>query len=397
MITSRFKPGSQAAAFFVALSLVMTFFGCGIRSVKEGRSEIEQRFQKTFKAAKHSKTATLLLHSDRLDLHIASAAGSAGGVPAIAAQPFHAASIGKLFTAVLVFQYIEQGKIALQTPVQEILGAEILKQLFVFEGTDYAEKITVAHLLAHTSGIDDYFESRNPKNKSVLAEISKNPQQFWKPADLLDFTRKNQKALAKPGEMFHYSDTGYILLGLLLENISGKSFEKLLHEKLFEPLRMENSYMHLRSAPARKSNLALSTMMLGAKDVTRFRSVSADWAGGGIITTTEDLLLFQRALASGKLVSQRTYESMKGAAKFIDGIHYGFGLMTVKYGEMSVLMPKTPDLHGHSGLLSTLMFYSPDYDTHIIANLGSTEDIGDTFEMMFWLMRTIKEIHELKK
>lgn len=370
---------------------------CGIHSVKEGQSEIERRFQKTVKNSKHSKTAALLVHSDRLNLHITSAAGSAGGLPAVADQPFHAASIGKLFTAVLILQYLEQGKLTLNEPVYKRLGIEKLKQLFVFEGNDYAEQVTVAHLLAHTSGIDDYFDSKNPKSKSVLAEITNNPNQFWKPADLVEFTRKNQKALGKPGDTFHYSDTGYILLGLLLEKISGKSFENLLHEKIFDPLDMKNSYMHLRSNPKNKHNLPLSTMMLGDKDVTTFRSVSADWAGGGIITTTEDLLLFHRALVSGRLLVPAKYESMKGEAKFIDGIHYGFGMMTVRFGEMSVIMPGTPDLHGHSGLLSTLMFYCPDYDTHIIANLGSTEDIGDTFEMMFWLLRTIKEIHELKK
>lgn len=370
---------------------------CGIHSVKEGQSEIEQRFQKTVKNSKHSKTAALLLHSDKLSLHVTSAAGSAGGLPAVAEQPFHAASVGKLFTAVLVLQYIEQGKLKLHEPVYKTLGIEKLKQLFVFEGNDYAEQVTIAHLLAHTSGIDDYFESKNPKSKSVLAEITNNPSQFWKPADLVEFTRKNQKALGKPGDVFHYSDTGYILLGLLLEKISGKSFENLLHEKIFDPLGMKNSYMHLRSTPKNKRYLPLSTMMLGDKDVTTFRSVSADWAGGGIITTTEDLLLFHRALVSGKLISPATYASMQGTAKFLEGIYYGLGMMTVKFGEMSVIMPKTPDLHGHSGLLSTLMFYSPEYDAHIIANLGSTEDIADTFEMMFWFMRTLKEMNALKK
>lgn len=376
---------------------LLAFARCGIASVHEGRIEIEEKFQKTVKKSKQSKTAALLVHSNRLDLHIESAAGSAGGLPAIAQQPFHAASIGKLFTTVMVYQFIEQGKLALHDPVHKILGPDLLKQLFVFEGTDHSEKVTIAHLLSHTSGIDDYFESKNANSKSVLGEIAKNPNQFWKPIDLLDFTRTHQKAVARPGELFHYSDTGFILLGFVLEKISGKPFEKLIHEKLFQPLGMQNSYMHLRSAPMKKRALPLSTIMLGNIDVTNFTSVSADWAGGGAITTTADLLLFHRALVTGKTLSPGTYESLKGTAKFLDGIHYGYGMMTIRFGEMSVLMPKTPDLHGHSGLLSTLLFYSPEYDTHIIANLGSTVDIADTFEMMFWFMRTLQEINALKK
>ena len=81
----------------------------------------------------------------------------------------------------------------------------------------------------------------------------------------------------------------------------------------------------------------------------------------------------------------------------MDGIYYGLGLMTVRFGDMSFLMPKTPDLHGHSGLLSTLLFYSPDYDSYVIANLGSTEDVGDSFEMMFWIMQYLKEIKKIKE
>ena len=114
-------------------------------------------------------------------------------------------------------------------------------------------------------------------------------------------------------------------------------------------------------------------------------------------STTEDLLLFHQALIEGKLIQKKTYLSLAGNHKFMDGIYYGQGLMTVRFGDMSFLMPGTPDLHGHSGLLSTLLFYSPDYDSHIIVNLGSTEDVGDSFELMFWIMQDLKQMYSLKK
>ncbi|HNN82229.1 MAG TPA: serine hydrolase, partial [Leptospiraceae bacterium] len=125
-------------------------------------------------------------------------------------------------------------------------------------------------------------------------------------------------------------------------------------------------------------------------------SISADWAGGGIISTAQDLLLFHQALIKGKLISNLNYSSLVGKNKFLDGIYYGKGLMTVRFNDMSFLMPKTPELYGHSGLLGTLLFYSPEYDSYIIANLGSTEDVGESFEMMFWIMQDLKEIKNLK-
>ncbi len=384
-----------------ALLAVITgilILNCGIGSVKEGEKKIEERFQKTFKNSKHSKAATLLVHSDTLKIHIKTSAGSMDNpkVNVIPDQPFHIASIGKLFTSVLIFQLIEGGKLSLDDSVQKILGSEILKNLFTYEGVDYSEKVTISHLLSHTSGVDDYFESVDKKNKSVIDEITNNPDKFWTPVDLINFTRTNQKAVSKPGAKFHYSDTGYILLGLVIEKITSKKLEVILQEKIFTPLGMKKTYMHLRSEPSDKSKLPISTLMLGDKDVTGFRSISADWAGGGLISTTEDLLLFHKALISGNLLKKTNYRDLVGKNKFMDGIYYGQGLMTVRFGDMSSFMPKTPDLYGHSGLLSTLLFYSSEYDSYIIANLGSTIDVGDAFEKMFWIMQDLKQIKNLK-
>ena len=372
---------------------------CSITSVKEGEAKIVERFEKTFKNSKYSKAATLLVHSDSLKIHLKSSAGLLEDQKSkvIPDQPFHTASIGKMFTSVLIYQLVESGKLSLNDSVQKILGAEILINLFVYEGVDYSEKATISHLLSHTSGVDDYFDSVDKKNKSVIDEITTNPEKFWTPLDLVNFTRTNQKAIAPPGAKFHYSDTGYILLGLVIEKITNKKLEVVLQEKIFAPLAMKNTYMYLRSEPSDKTKLPVSTMMLGDKNVTGFKSISADWAGGGLISTTEDLLLFQKALLNGKLVPNKTYLSLMGKNKFMDGIYYGQGLMTVRFGDMSFLMPITPDSHGHSGLLSTLLFYSPDYDSHIIVNLGSTEDVGDTFELMFWIMQDLKEIKNLTK
>ena len=377
----------------------LLFLNCGISSIKEGESKIEEKFLSTFKNAKYSKAATLLVHSDSLGIHIKSSAGiiESNSSKTSLDQPFHIASIGKMFTTVLILQLVESGKLSLGDSVRKILGEEIVKNLFVYEGKDHSKEVTISHLLSHTSGVADYFESTEKNGKSVLEELTKSPEKFWTPMDLIQFTQNNQKALTIPGDKFHYSDTGYVLLGLVIEKITQKKYETVLQENILTPLGMTHSYMYLRSEPIDKSQLPVSSMMLGDKDVTTYKSISADWAGGGIISTTEDLLLFHKAFITGKIVANKSYLSLIGTNKFMDGIYYGLGLMTVRFGDMSFLMPKTPDLHGHSGLLSTLLFYSPDYDSYVIANLGSTEDVGDSFEMMFWIMQYLKEIKKIKE
>ena len=89
------------------------FLNCSIASVKEGETKIVERFQKTFKNSKYSKTATLLVHSDRLKIHVKSSAGILEDQKSQVTpnQPFHTASIGKIFTSVLIHQFIESGEI----------------------------------------------------------------------------------------------------------------------------------------------------------------------------------------------------------------------------------------------------------------------------------------------
>ncbi|MDZ4727090.1 MAG: serine hydrolase domain-containing protein [Leptospira sp.] len=388
--------------FLFFLLTPFLLFNCQIKSIEEAKTQTQNRFLETAKDSKVIKSASLLVHSDVMKLHWKESYGhvleEGKEIPTSPDQPFHIASIGKIIVSVLVFQEIEKGKLTLETPISKVLGYEILDGLFVFEGIDYKDKVTIGQLLSHTSGIADYFESTEGEtNTSVIHEITKNPDHFWTPLELIEFTRKNQKALSKPGDAFHYSDTGYVLLGILLEKHFGKNLEALFSDKIFNPLGMDDTYMYLRSEPKNPKKLPLSQMFLENTNVTEFKSVSADWAGGGLISTTEDLLKFHKALVSGKLVRPEIYQKMKGKNEFHDGIYYGYGLMTVKYGDMLFLMAGTPELYGHSGLLSTLMFYSPEYDAHIIANFGSTTDIDKSFEMMFRLMMILKDVKGLVK
>jgi D-alanyl-D-alanine carboxypeptidase len=385
---------------FINIFLLL-LFSCSIPTKQEGESKIIKRFSSTFKEAQFSKAASFLVHSDMFNLHLTRGEGSVldNGVmtPTSANQPFHIASIGKVFTATIILKLFEEGKLNLSDPIDKYLKKESLDKLFLYNGIDYSDKVTITQLLNHTSGINDYFESENKDSNSLLKEIKKNPDKFWTPEELLDFTRVNQKAVGKPADKYFYSDTGYILLGLIIEKVSGKKFEVVLQEKILTPLNMKDTYMHLRSEPLSKPKKPISTMMLSNKDVTTYKSISADWTGGGIISTAEDLLIFQSALVMGKIISQNNYLAMRGRNKFIDGVYYGLGLMTVRFGDMLFLMKGSPELQGHSGLLSTVMFYSAEIDTHIIANLGSTEDIPKVFEMMYWISSIVKDMKKLQK
>jgi D-alanyl-D-alanine carboxypeptidase len=380
----------------VAIFISILFHKCKIDSIEEGRKSIRDLFYSTATSSTSIKNATFLLYSKQLNLdekysYTSLEKSNIGFIN----QPFHIASIGKLFTLVLLLQLEEEKKLNLNDPILKYLDKNSINGLFVINGIDHSNEVTIDNLISHTSGVADYFGSDENDKSGVLIEILNDPNKFWEPLDLINYSISNQKPVGKPNQLFHYSDTGYILLGLIVESITKIKFEDLLQEKIFKPLDMNSTYMHLRSKPLVETNLKISNMMLGNKEVTNFKSLSADWSGGGIISTVDDLLKLHKAFIEGRLFTKINYLKLSGENKFHNGIFYGKGLMTIKYGEMFFLMPDLPFLYGHSGLLGTLLFYTPEYDSYIILNLGSTADVSKSFEFMFRLMMILKDIKNL--
>jgi D-alanyl-D-alanine carboxypeptidase len=334
----------------------------------------------------HAKPLQVSLSSQKLGLAYADSLGENE-------RPFHIASIGKVFTAALVFMLAEDGAIGLDSPLADYLPRAQLDKLFAVRGIDYAPKVTIRHLLGHTSGAADYFEDPVVGGRLFLEDVLAHPNTFWTPEMLLDVSRERQKPAAEPGKLFHYSDTGYILLGKLIEAVTRQPFQASLHARIFEPLGMRDSYLMFYSEPLAQPKQPIQPIWVNGQEISRFTSLSCDWAGGGIISTPADLLSFSRALAGGKLVSAESYAAMRAFDhKFRRGIHYGLGLMEVHFEEFFFLLRGMPRMTGHIGILATHMFYDPVSDTHIAMNFGATDRMTQSFRVLIDLMGIIRRI-----
>lgn len=197
---------------------------------------------------------------------------------------FRLGSISKQFTALLIVKLAEEGKIKLDVPITTYLP-------------DYpkatGDKITIHHLLTHTSGIPNYTSFPN-----FFKDKSRNPftpQDFVKTfQDLpLEFT---------PGEKFNYSNSGYFLLGYIIEKITAKSYEQYLQETILTPLKMTNTgYDHSdvilknRAAGYEKRGKAIIN--------ASYIDMSIPYAAGSLYSTVEDLYLWDQALYTNKLLS----------------------------------------------------------------------------------------------
>ncbi|MBL8057078.1 MAG: beta-lactamase family protein [Anaerolineales bacterium] len=347
-------------------------------------AHFDRDFQKSQAAGRGP--AQVRVYSQTLGVDYTFPAGSGG-------QPYHIASVGKVFTAVLVRRLAERGQLDLAGPAAQYLPADVLERLFVVRGRDYAGQVTLAHLLNHTSGAADYFEGGSADGRTFLAGVLAQPERRWTPRQLLDYTRDHQAAVGAPGQVFNYSDTGYLLLGLVVEAVTGKPFAQNLADEFFRPLAMRDSYLLFGGEPARTPRPALEKIWFNGVEISGYESLSCDWAGGGIVATTDDLLRFSRALRAGQLLRPDSLAAMEACPhKFRPGLYYGSGLMEVRFGEFFFLLGGLPKLKGHIGILATHLFYDAGRDAHIILNFGANTLMEASFRALIEIETALQRL-----
>ncbi len=225
--------------------------------------------------------------------------------------------------------------------------------------------------------------------------IAVQPDRRWTPGDLLDYSRRFQHPVAAPGERFHYSDTGYVLLARIIEEAGGEPLGAQLHEGIFRPAGMDDSCLLFHTMPgggpsadSPADDLGLAPLWLGRAELSRAAALSCDWGGGGVVTTVDDLVRFTTAWRSGALVGAASRSLMTDAAhRFRSGMRYGAGMMRLDYAGFSPLLRGMPHPVGHIGVTATHMFVDPERDLHVAMNFHSTREMVRSFRAHIDLVR----------
>ena len=306
------------------------------------------------------------------------------------AHPYYTASVGKTFTATAIGMLVDQGKIKFDDPISKYLPDAIMDGLHVLNDVDYRDSITVSHLLQHTSGVADYFERQTiDGTPSMFDLIMTQPDRFWKPEELITYSKAHFKPSFAPGAGYYYTDTEYVLLGMIIEEVSEMAFNEFLAKNIFVPLEMNHTYLNKRSE-ASKPTLRMAEMYASDYEISSFESLSADWSGGAVVSTGKDLITFQVALLNGKLVSEETLYQMQQWVDETKGMEYGYGLRKINFNELSSDLPEWVVI-GHSGLNGTFMFYCPDLDFYLAGTLNQLEaSKGSVLLMMDILIECTK-------
>lgn len=223
----------------------------------------------------------------------------ASNVRVEACQPFLIASISKTFTAATVFALIDDGILTLEDSVGKWLSTEIVEKI------DNANESTIAHLLAHTSGIRDYY--------TISLELDRlnNRYNNWRQEDILAFVY-GKKADHPVGETYTYSNTNYLLLGMIIEAASGKSLSAMYNEKIFEPLNLQSAY-YGTAKPIPDGAVKGYVDFYGNGQYAESEFLYKDelsTADGGIAINAYDLGIFFERLMKGQLLSQSSFNNM---------------------------------------------------------------------------------------
>jgi CubicO group peptidase (beta-lactamase class C family) len=213
-------------------------------------------------------------------------------IPNSPAARYRIGSITKQFTAMLVMQLVQEEKLKLDGTISEYLP---------WYRQDTGSQVTLHHLLTHTSGIPNY--TMNPVFQANMRLHVGTPKEF-----VLKYCSGDLEW--KPGEKYGYNNSGYFLLGAILEQVTGKKYETLLHERIFGPLgMMDSGFDHSEAIIPRRA----SGYQLGPKGELRnaeYLDMEAPFAGGSIYSTVDDLLKWDQALYTDSLLSAELKKKM---------------------------------------------------------------------------------------
>lgn len=216
---------------------------------------------------------------------------------------FRLASLTKQFTATAIMLLVKEGKLRYDTRLTDVFP----------EFPAYGREVMIRHLLNHTSGLPDYEELMDHGDKQWTAEDQISD------AEVLDLLEKAPGLKFAPGTKWSYSNSGYVLLGVIVAKVSGQPFDEFLTARIFRPLGMKNTIAYLKGKNS-VANRALGHVNDGEKFVERDQSsTSATLGDGGLYSNLDDLIRWDDALRNHKLLSAAEMQPALTPVRLNDG------------------------------------------------------------------------------
>ncbi len=214
--------------------------------------------------------------------------------------PFRIGSISKTFTAISILILNERGKLQLSDTIGK----------FINYFPDSYNQVTIEELLSHTSGIPDYMDNYPQKTDSLTS------------SDAIDSLKNKDELYFQPGSDFRYSNSGYLILGLIVESITKQSLQDFIHENILQPLEMNDTYF------IQPENFMRQDRAFGYDSLSKIWEIPLFVKGdGGMVSTTDDLYKWYSGLINNKIITDTMFDNAIKHHKLKNGelINYGLG------------------------------------------------------------------------
>lgn len=236
------------------------------------------------------------------------------GIPNTTDTKFRLASVSKPFCAVLVMQLVQEGALTLDDPITDHL---------VWYREDTGSRVTLRHLLSHQSGIPDFTAS--PDYRGTLSKLS---------SDADDFIREHCSGdlIHEPGTIYSYCNTGYVILGRIIEKVTAKSYARNLADRIFEPLGMKDSGYDRNQTVLEKRASGYTLGPFGHTNAEHIEMSASPGAAGALYSTVEDLFLLDRALHTDQLLEKKSRDLMFTPNRDVPEVEAAGGRSQSRYG-----------------------------------------------------------------
>lgn len=275
------------------------------------------------------------------------------------------ASNTKPFTATVILQLVDEGKLSLDDKPEKFV-----------KGVPHGNEITIRQVCNMTSGIFSFTE-----DEQFDKEFTENPLMALTPQQEVDIALKHEPYFP-PGQGWHYSDTNYEILGMIIEKVTGNKAGEEITRRIIEPLGLKNTSFPVTPDIAGKhSNGYVYMDGKGLVDYTRLNP-DIPWTGGAIVSSLSDMKIWAKALAEGKLLSKKMF------AEQIDWVDTGAGATKYGLGVMNV-----DGFIGHHGAIfgfnSVFLYYPEEEATIVVFANQSTNSSNEAADIFIGLLKVI--------
>lgn len=353
------------------ITLLLTFFiisGYGQINLEK---KIDSLLQPKFKPQESGAVAMVSKNGTILYKKAFGMANLELEVPMKTNHVFEIGSMTKQFTAISILMLMEQGKLKLEDDITK----------YIQDYPTHGQHISIHHLLTHTSGIKSYTSIK------AFYEITKND---LTPKELIDFF-KNEPIDFNSGEDYKYNNSGYIILGQIIEMVSNKTYEEFIEDNIFHPLEMKASFYG-----SQKSIIKNKASGYNFKNDQYFNSpyisFTLPYAAGSLMSTVDDLIKWQNAIKNNLLISESTKQKAFTNYTLSNGepINYGYGWNIKTIEDIKI--------YEHGGMIpgfKSMAIYIPSEDVYIV--ILTNCDCNSPTEITRTIASEIINTFEIKK